>query len=118
MQMVQAGIPLSFEVTFDQPDLFVAMEVWDVTGGSPSLVDTLPMSNLSGNTYYCNFTPAVDKRYVTNKAVYTDDTYTARDGVHPEGSDSFSAIDLPLVLAALGQGSPITGIVEVETEIA
>jgi len=140
MQFTQAGIPLSFEVTYDAPDLFVAMEVWDVSGVSPALVDTLPMANLSGNTYYAKFTPVAGKTYVVNKAAYTDDTYSTRDGVHAEGSESFTARDIAaLVLDVLmsdhiemgsvgeaiqkasggyiSQGNPIIGIVEVEDEL-
>jgi hypothetical protein len=87
--VAEAGVPLPFEVTYDSDELFVAMQVYDVTSGTAVLVDTIGMENFSGYSYFGSFTPDENKSYAVNKGVYTDDTYTTRDFGYSQGSDSF-----------------------------
>jgi hypothetical protein len=90
MNLAPANVPCSFEVTFDNAALNVAMSVYDNTGGSPSLVaGPLVMPNISGTyTYEAKFTPVGGKTYVIVKAVYTDDTYTVLSPNYSQGSES------------------------------
>jgi hypothetical protein len=91
---VPSGLPLPFEVTFDDDDLDVAMKVYDVTG-VPALVATVPMTHMDGGTYVASFTPDPDKSYVVRKSVYTDGTYTVLEGGYSSGSESFATKDGP-----------------------
>lgn len=93
MQFTEAGVALPFEVTYDSPSLFVAMNVFDVTTGTPVLVVQVPMLNFSGNSYFAQFTPTAAKSYAVNKSVYTDGTYVTVDTDYSQGSDSFRADD-------------------------
>jgi hypothetical protein len=94
MEFVQSGVSLSFEVTFDSPDLYVGMAVIDDSGVSPFLVSVIPMQNIYGNTYRAKFTPSAGKSYLFNKAVYTDNTYTIFDDDYSQGSESIRADDI------------------------
>ncbi len=94
MQFTQAGVALPFEVTYDAPGLFVAMNVFDVTTGVPALVTQVPMVNYAGNSYFALFTPLPAHSYAVNKGVYTDGTYTTYDSIHSQGSDSFRSDDI------------------------
>ena len=95
MEIAPAGIQLTFEVTFSDSDLPVAMSVYDVTGDSPDLVQgPTAMTNISGtNTYTGTFTPSLGESYVIVKGVYTDDTYTALDPDYAQGSESIIALN-------------------------
>lgn len=102
MEFVQAGVPLSFEVTFDSPDLYVGMAIFDLSGVSPFLVAMVPMQNVYGNTYCGQFTPSAGKRYLINKAVYTDNTYTVFNQYYYQGSETVRADDIAgIVLNAM-----------------
>lgn len=98
MNLVPSGIELPFEVTYDDPALFVAMKVYDMTSGSPVLVaGPLAMSNIVGNTYAGKFMPLDDKPYLIHKAVYTDGTYTTLDPDHSQASETIIGIDLSII---------------------
>lgn len=114
MNEVTAGTELPFEVTFDSPSLEVALKIMDVTAGVPgTLVGTVPMVNTINNTYGALYTPLVaGKKYITNKAVYTDNTYATRDPNYSEGSESFKTKDEPGIVQVLLAGEIVA---EVET---
>lgn len=111
MEFAPAGVPLSFEVTFDSPSLHVAMTVYDDTGSSPVLLlSPFAMVRVYGNTYRAKFTAANGKNYIVVKSVYTDNTYATLDDGYAAGSES-------VVAQYFGSGSqpsacPIIGIVE------
>lgn len=93
MELVPAGVTLSFEVSF-APDLFgrVGMSVFDDTGSSPVLLlSPFAMALVAEGTYRGKFTPALGKSYVIRKCVYTDDTLTDLDPNFGEGSESIYA---------------------------
>lgn len=93
METAPANVPLPFEVTFNS-GLAVAMSVFDVTTGSAVLVSgPAAMIDLSGlNTYFGQFTAAVNKNYIVVKAVYTDGTFATLDTDYPQGSESFTTV--------------------------
>ncbi len=92
MELVPAGVALSFEVTFDQPSLPVAMTVYDDSGANPVLLlSPFPMRLVYGNTYRAKFTPADGKSYILIKGVYTDGTFTDLDPSYSQGSESIYA---------------------------
>lgn len=94
MEFTQSGVPLSFEVTFDDSSLYVGLAVIDDSAGSPVLLSVIPMTSVYGNTYRAKFTPTAGKNYIFNKAVYTDDTYTEIDDNFSQGSESIYAEDI------------------------
>lgn len=96
MNLAPAGVALPFEVTYDRGDLNVAMSVYDVTTGTPDLVQGPDgMLNISDtNTYFGTFAGLAGKTYVIIKAVYTDDNYTDFDNEYAQGSDSITVQDL------------------------
>lgn len=91
MEQAPAGIPIAFEVTYQAPDLDVAMSVYDVTG-SPTLVQgPTALTNIAGtNTYVGDFTPDDNKNYLIIKAVYTDNTFTTVDNSFAQGSETIT----------------------------
>lgn len=92
MQFTQAGVPLSFEITFDSPDLFVGMTVFDDSGLTPSQVGSvIAMDQVKGNSYRAKFTPSAAKSYVIHKGVYTDGTFTTLDSNYSESSEAIRA---------------------------
>lgn len=110
MELVPSAVALSFEVTFDQPGLSVAMSVYDTSGGSPVLLGSrTAMTLVYGNTYSAKFTPAIGKTYVIVKAVYTDGTFVTLDPNYSQGSESIYA---QVIGSGSGGGLSLVGIVD------
>lgn len=93
MVVVPSGVPLPFEVTFDSVSLSVAMKVYDVTGITPVLVDTISMEHLDGGTYHGTFTAEPGKSYVVRKSVYTDGSFSVLEEGYSPGTESFVSFD-------------------------
>lgn len=92
MELVPSGVPLSFEVTFDDPGLDVGMAVFDTSAGSPVQVGSvLPMTLVYGNTYFAKFNPSEGASYVLIKGVYTDETFVTLSPDYAQGSESIYA---------------------------
>lgn len=90
MELAPAGVPLSFEVTFDRNDLYVGMSVYNNSGASPILVGSIiPMHSVVGNTYQAKFSGVQGLSYVVFKAVYTDNSYSTIDTNYSQGSEAF-----------------------------
>lgn len=90
---VLAGTSLAFEYTaYDGiTTLNVAMQIYDVTTGTPSFVTTAAMSHMLNGTYIGYFTPVSGKQYAINKMVYTDGTYTTPSPSYSPGSETIQA---------------------------
>lgn len=117
MELAPAGIPLSFEVTYDRDDLNVGMSVYDDTGSVPVLLlSPFAMLLVAGNTYRGKFTPQNGKSYIIIKAVYTDDTLTTVDEDYGQGSESIYSqyLTQPVqsVVGLVDDNEPILGLVE------
>src|SRR5271166_4586886 len=96
MELAPAGIPLSFEVTFDVPGLPVAMSVYDDSGASPVLVSgPIAMANVVNATYRGKFTGLAGKNYIVFKAVYTDGTFATLSSNYAQGSESIVCQNMP-----------------------
>lgn len=92
MNIIPAAVEVSFEVTFDQPGLPVAMSVYDDSGVSPILVQgPSAMLNVVQNTYRGKFTGTLGKVYLVVKAVYDDGTFAVIDTDFPQGSETVYA---------------------------
>jgi hypothetical protein len=112
MELAPAGITCSFEVTFDSPELNVAMSVYDDTGSSPVLVSgPLAMLRVVGNTYRGKFTPILAHSYIIFKAVYTDDTFETLDTDYSQGSESIIAENIGSSSGSGSAGCTIFGFV-------
>ncbi len=101
MEFAPAGINLSCEVTYDSPDLYVGMSVYDDTGDEPVLLlSPFAMVNVAHNTYRGKFAAVAGRAYIVIKGVYTDDTFTTLSDDYSQGSESIVAQNL--TLASLG----------------
>lgn len=92
--IVYGGQPASFNyVAFDgMSGMFVAGTIYDVTTGSPVLVDALVDMTDLGNGYYVGqFTPLANHSYLVITVVYTDDTYSTPSTNRSPGSDNYDA---------------------------
>ncbi len=117
MELVPAGVELSFEVTMPSDDLAVGMVVYDDTGDDPVLVDgPIEMELVYGNTYRAKFEPEGSKSYIIVKSVYTDGTLTTLDSNYLAGSESIYAQNFN---SSGGGGSScaVVGIVEADEPI-
>lgn len=95
MELAPGGVSCSFEVTFDDDDLNVAMSVYDTTTGSAVLVaGPTAMTSVVANTYFGMFTPTTERSYVIYKAVYTDNSFTTLDTDYAAGTESIIAEDI------------------------
>jgi hypothetical protein len=93
MELAPAGVPLSFEVTFDSPSLYVGMAVYNDSGSTPVQVGSvIAMLNIPGtNTYRGKFSASANFNYIIIKGVYTDNTYTTYSSNYAQGSESIVA---------------------------
>lgn len=92
MTIVQALIVTPFEYSaYDlNTSLSIQMKVYDVTAGYPGvLVATTTMVHIINGTYGASFIPAINKRYIINKSVFTDGTFTTLLGVYSPGVTRF-----------------------------
>ena len=110
MELTPSQIPLTFEVTFFNSGLHVAMSVYDTTS-SPTLVQgPTAMTNVVANTYIGFFTPIANHSYLILKAVYTDGTFLTLDETYSQGSESIIA-DYSSSGGGSGAGCSIIGLV-------
>jgi hypothetical protein len=92
MELAPAGVPISFEVTYDSPSLYVGMTVYDDTGVTPVFIETVSMLSVGGsNTYRAKFTPDANSSYIILKSVYTDVGLTIPNLNYGTGSESIYA---------------------------
>lgn len=99
MNIAPVSTPLSFEVTFDQPGLFVAMSVYSLNGAPALVQGPTAMVNITGNTYVGSFSsdlPGID--YLIIKAVYTSGAFTTLSPDYSQGSEA-------IVMQNLGGGA-------------
>lgn len=112
MELVPAGIALSFESTFNDPTLSVALVAYDTTGVTPVLIaGPTEMDLVYGNTYSGKFTPLAGRSYVIVKSVYTDGTFTVLDPTFSAGSESIFAENIPTTTGSTA-GNNVVGIVD------
>lgn len=102
MELVIAGVTQRFDVTFepavgDSNPLPVAMSVYDVTNGTPTLVAGPTAMTIvpSTNSYFGGFAPILNHSYLILKAVYQDGTFAAFDDEYTQGSETILAIANP-----------------------
>jgi len=119
MEFAPTGAQLSFEVTFDNPSLNVAMSVYDVTLSSPVLVQgPTAMTIVFGNTYQGKFTPTINgKAYVILKAVYTDNTFTTLNSAYSQGSESIIVESLSSGGGGTTLVNPVIGYIDDNNEV-
>lgn len=115
MTLAPANVPLSFEVTFDDPSLNVAMSVYDDSGLSPALVSgPAAMANVVGNTYRGKFTADPGISYIIFKAVYTDNTFVT---LHPDYAAGSESIRAEIIAGTPVLKTDIIGFVEQDDDI-
>ena len=90
------------EVTYSDPSLFVAMDVYDTSSGSPVHVQQDAMGHVQNGTYVATFNRDPAKSYAIAIAVYTDGTFGTRDLEQPAASTKFDALPPPLSTGLVG----------------
>lgn len=100
--------PVTFGVfnygVFNQnPGLFIAGNVYDVSTGTPVLVTQAHAAHVFAGVYFGFFTGVANDSYEIPKFVYTDGTYTTTDPSYGPGSDTFQ-------LTSGGGGGNVTNI--------
>ena len=103
-----ASVPNPFDVTYDAPDLFVGLKVYDITTGSPVAVGAvIAMENAPGsNTYVADFSPQAAHAYLFLKQVYTSGALSILDPSYSPASEcGYAAVgqDITTQLAAIEQ---------------
>lgn len=112
MTIAPANDTCSYEVTFDANNLHVAMSVYDVTGGSPVLVQgPTAMPLVADYTYSGKFTAAIGHQYVMIKAVYTDNSFATLSPDYSQGSESVVGVDFTPSGGGGGTTCEVVGIV-------
>lgn len=104
-KIVESGLSLAFEVTYGEPDLFVAMKIFETTNGIFQQIGAAQaMQNVIGGTYAGNLTTQSGKSYLIHKAVYTDGTFAVLDENYPQGSDTVQSggVDISVLVPSLG----------------
>lgn len=110
MELAPAGVPLSFEVTFDRSDLHVGMSVYDDSGASPVLLlSPFAMAWVAGYTYRGKFTAENGKSYIIIKAVYTTSDLNVLSPDYSQGSES---IVTQYISSNNEAPAPVVGIVD------
>lgn len=95
MQTVQPGIRFGFNYpTYDQNNsLFVKANIYDVTTGTPVLLRTVNMLNISNGCYSGTTIALSGKTVLIIALVYTDGTYTTIDTTRSPWADVFKSSD-------------------------
>jgi hypothetical protein len=84
------AVLLPFEASY-VPGTFAAMNIYDMTTGTPVFLKQVPMTHVFNGTYCGFYTFIADKTYLMNISVYTDDTYTTPDlSDYPPASETYS----------------------------
>lgn len=114
MELVPAGVPITFAAAFDSSGLPVAMSVYETTSGTPVLLlSPFAMGAVVGGVYCGRFTPGNGKSYVVVKAVYTNGSFSAFNPAYEQQCESVYA----QYLNSNNSGGEIVGVVDTNSTI-
>jgi hypothetical protein len=91
-----AAAPLKYTDPTFQSSLFVRARIYDTSGVSPVLENTVNLSQINNGTYWGKYTYTAGKTYLVQKLVFTDGTYTTVDQTYAQDNDDVQCIDLKL----------------------
>lgn len=86
--------PLKYTDPTYQALLFVRANIYDLSGGSPALEDTVDLALIDNGVYQGKYQFTAGKPYLVQKLVYTDGTYTSVDQNFAQDNDDFQCVDL------------------------
>jgi hypothetical protein len=86
--------PLKYTDPTFQTLLFVRANIYDTSGGSPVLENTVNLALITQGTYYAKYSFTAGKTYLVQKLVYTDGTYVTVDQSYAQDNDDVQCIDL------------------------
>jgi hypothetical protein len=89
-----SAAPLKYTDPTFQSSLFVRANIYDTSGGSPSLASTVNLALIDNGTYWGKYTFTAGKTYLVQKLVYTDGTYTTVDQTFAQDNDDVQCVDL------------------------
>lgn len=94
MQYVKGGIISVKYEAFDQnASLNISAQIYDVTNGTSSFVDSISLSITRDGVYTANFTGTIGHAYLVISAVYTEDTFETTDPNYAPDAECWLCID-------------------------
>lgn len=66
--------------------------VYDMTTGSPVLIQTIAMTEVAFGVYFGSFTGTIGETYQITQVVYTDNTFVTPNYLYAPGCDAFDCI--------------------------
>lgn len=89
-----SSTPLKYTDPTFQTLLFIRANIYDVSGVSPVLENTVNLTLIDNGTYWGKYTFTAGKPYIVEKLVYTDGTYTVVDQTFAQDNDDIQCINL------------------------
>lgn len=77
--------------------LSIQGNIFDVTNGTPTLVDQVPMPHIMAGVYYGFFSGTIDHAYEIVKLVYTNNSFSTVNTNYSPGSDSVQSSQIRVV---------------------
>lgn len=84
--------PLKYTDPTFQTLLYVRANIYDTSGVSPVLENTVDLALIDNGTYWGKYTFTAGKTYLVQKLVY-DSTYTTVDQTFPQDNDDFQCVN-------------------------
>lgn len=103
--------------------LHLRATIWNMTSGAPVSAGNATMAHVAHGVYFGNYVAVADSTYGALMVVYTSGSFATPDTNYSPGSPSFSALDLPVVIAVegtahlIGGGQGQTGVITVNPPI-
>ncbi len=93
-------------VAYDQnTGLYVAADIYDVTSGTPSFLETVPMSNVINGCYSGNYSGVAGKTYLVISTAFTDNTYTTPATFRSVSAGCYQVAGASVTFYAFGYGA-------------
>lgn len=91
--IVQGGLLTGISyIAYDRASgLFVAAKIYDVTTGTPSLVQTVPLPYVANGLYSGSFTPLAGHNYLVISLAFTSNSYVTPDGTRAPNAINIDA---------------------------
>lgn len=86
--------PLQYVDATFQVSLFIRSNIYDMSGGSPTLENTVNLAQINNGVYQGKYTFTAGKPYLVQTLVYTDGTYATVDQTYGQSVDEVQCIDL------------------------
>jgi hypothetical protein len=93
--------PIQYVDPTYQPSLFVAANIYDMSGVVPILVTRLALELIDNGVYWGKHSFIAGKTYLIQKLVYTDSLYDTVDQAYAQGIDEVQCVDYAAKISSL-----------------